>query len=134
MAKRRGQNEGSIYKMADGRWRAAVSLGWRPDGTGEVLWKRKVFTGKTRADVQQRLTEALRDQQRGLPIDSRKQTLGQFLNTWLANTVKPSVRTKTYTSYEQMVRNHLDKSMPASEWAERKLDSVPGLGRLELTK
>ena len=134
MAKRRGQGEGSIYKMSDGRWRAAVSLGWRPDGTGEVQWKRKVFTGKTRADVQQRLTAALRDQQRGLPIDSRKQTLSQFLNTWLANTVKPSVRLKTYTSYEQMVRNHIDKSMPLEEWSERKLDSIPGLGRLELTK
>jgi integrase len=134
MKRKRGQNEGSIYKMSDGRWRAAVSLGWRPSGSGEVLWKRKVFTGKTRADVQQRLNTALHDQQRGLPIDSAKQTLGQFLNTWLLNTVKPSVRTKTYTSYEQMLRNHIEKSIPAGEWADRKLDAVRGLGRLELTK
>lgn len=134
MAKRRGQNEGSIYKMSDGRWRAAVSLGWRPNGSGVVQWKRKVFTGKTRAEVQQRLTAALRDQQRGLPIDSRKRTLSQFLDTWLENTVRPSVRTKTYTSYEQMVRNHISKMIPPTQWRERKLDSVPGLGRLELSK
>lgn len=135
MPKRRGQNEGSIYKMSDGRWRAAVSLGWRPDAAaGDVIWKRKVFTGKTRADVQQRLTEALRDQQRGLPIDSRKQTLGQFLSNWLMNTVKPSVRPKTHSSYEQMVRNHIDKSIPVAEWEERELDSIQGLGRLSLSK
>jgi len=134
VAKRRGQNEGSIYQMKDGRWRAAVSVGWKANDSGDVVWKRKVLTGKTRANVQQRLTQVLRDQQRGLPIDSQKQTLSRFLNTWLANTVKPSVRGKTYTSYEQMVRNHIDKIAPPGKWSELKLDSVPGLGRLELTK
>ena len=133
MAKR-GQGEGSIYKMQDGRWRAAASVGWRPTDGGEVVWKRKVFTGKMRADVQQRLTAALRDQQRGLPIAYDKQTVGQFLAKWLENTVKPSVRAKTYTSYEQMVRNHLDKSLPPGEWKGKKLDCVPGLGKLELSK
>jgi integrase len=34
-----------------------------------------------------------------------------FLAAWLENTVKPSVRPKTYRSYEQMVRVHLAPGM-----------------------
>ena len=65
--RKRGQNEGSIYKMADGRWRAAVSVGWR-DGKR----MRKVFTAKTRRDVQDKLTIALRSRQLGLPLPGER--------------------------------------------------------------
>ena len=72
MAKRkRGQNEGSIYRMKDGRWRAAVSVGWK-----EGKRVRKVLTGKTRRDVSERLTALLRSQQLGLPVAPEKQTVG----------------------------------------------------------
>ncbi len=50
--RKRGQNEGSIYKMADGRWRAAVSVGWR--GGKRV---RKTFTGKKPVPRSQRSSQ-----------------------------------------------------------------------------
>jgi integrase len=80
------------------------------------------------------LTEALRDQQRGININPGKQTVGEFLATWLENTVRPSVRPKTYRSYEQMVRNHLAKSVPREEWERRRLDATEGLGAIRLSK
>jgi integrase len=131
MAKRkRGNSEGSIYRMQDGRWRAAVTVG--KDANGKP--KRKVFTGSTRHEVAEELAKALRDQQRGIPINPGKQTVGMFLMAWLENTVKPSVRPKTYRSYEQMVRNHLVKAIPAEEWEKRELDSVAGLKDIPLAK
>ena len=36
-----------------------------------------------------------------------RQTLGQFLIRWLQDSVKPTVRPKTYTSYSQLLRIHI---------------------------
>jgi integrase len=112
MAKR-GQNEGSIYKRTDGRWAAAINLGY----AGGKL-KRKTFYGKTRTEVQAKLTEALSDKQKGLPVVIERQTVGQFLERWLEDCVKPSVRPNTYYSYEQHVRLYLK----------------PELGQIQLSK
>ncbi len=43
---RRGHGEGSVYQQTDGRWTAAITLENR---------KRKVFYGKTRKEVQEKL-------------------------------------------------------------------------------
>src|SRR5437016_12077517 len=113
MAKKRGNSEGSIYKMQDGRWRAAVTVGKDANGTP----KRKVFTAATRHEVAEDMTAALRDQQRGININPGKQTVAQFLRSWL-DTVKPDVTPATYISYEGTVRLHL----------------IPALGTIPLAK
>lgn len=114
MAKRkRGNSEASIYKMSDGRWRAAVSAG--KDATGKP--KRKVFTAATRHEVADELKKAVRDQQRGININPEKQTVGEFLSRWI-ETVKRDVSPATYVSYEATVRLHL----------------TPALGKIALAK
>jgi integrase len=118
MAKRRGHGEGSIYPLPDGRWRAAVSLGWRETKDGQPIWRRKIVIGKTRYEVQEELKKLLRDQQRGINIDPEKQTVQEFLEHWLEQVAKPRVRAATYASYDWIVKKHL----------------VPGLGRIRLAK
>src|ERR1035437_4070414 len=109
MSKRkRGNSEGSIYHMQDGRWRAAVSVG---------KGKRKTFTAATRHEVADEMTKALRDQQRGININPEKQTVGEFLSRWI-DTVKRDVSPATYVSYEATVRLHL----------------TPALGKITLAK
>ena len=111
MAKR-ARNEGSIYRQKhDGRWVAAISVGYR---NGHRC--RKKFFGATRSEVAAKLT--LHDQQHGLPVAPDRQTVGAFLTRWLEDSVKPSVRPKTYRSYRQLVDLHLK----------------PGVGRHKLTK
>ena len=98
MSKRkRGNSEGSIYHMQDGRWRAAVSVG---------KGKRKTFSGATRHEVADEMTKALRDRQRGVNIDPQKQTVEQFLQNWLAS-IKSDIAPSTFVSYENTVRLHL---------------------------
>ena len=111
--RKRGQGEGSIYKRKDGLWAGAVNLGYQ----GGKL-KRKVYYGKTRDEVKDKLIAALRDQQQGIPIVTERQSLQQFLERWLIDCVKPSVRPKTFASYSQLVRLHI----------------APELGRLYLSK
>lgn len=104
--KKRGQNEGSIYKRKDGRWSAAVTLGYE-----NGMLKRKSLYGKTRAEVQNKLTATLNDIRQGIPIVTQQQTVSEFLDRWLSDCVKPSVRPKTYRSYEQLVRIHLKPAL-----------------------
>lgn len=100
--KRRGKHEGSIYKLKDGRWRAAVSLGFQ---RGQRI--RKTFTAATRAEVQAKLNQALRDHALGLPVVVERQTVAQFLHRWLEDSARPAVRPKTFESYSQLVKLYL---------------------------
>ena len=113
MPRKRGQNEGSIYRMKDRRWRAAVSIGWK--NSKRV---RKTFTAQTRTEVAEKLIQALRSRQLGLPIAPEKQTVGQFLCSWLEKHAKSKVRPLTYRSYSWIIHKHL----------------VPALGKIPLIK
>src|SRR5688572_22551748 len=110
-ATRRGHNEGSIYQRKDGRWTASINMGWEGGKR-----KRKHFLAHTRREVQAKLTQALHDKQAGLPVAPERQSMGKYLQLWLEEAVKPTVRPKTYTSYEQLLRLHI----------------VPTLGRVQL--
>jgi len=103
MAKRRGDNEGSVYRDRDGRWRGSVHLGYRG---GKRI--RKVVSGRTRAAVSEKMKELLRSQQLGLPIQPDRQTVGVYLQHWLEQSVKNTVRPKTYITYRYLVRRHLE--------------------------
>jgi integrase len=110
---KRGSLEGSIYRRSDGRWAGVVHLGYEGGKR-----QRKAFYGKTRQEVAQKLTTALRTHQQGLPLAGERQTVGQFLSQWLEESAKPSVRTSTLRGYEAKVRIHI----------------VPALGSLPLVK
>lgn len=45
--------------------------------------------------------------QLGLPVVSEKQTTAKFLNHWLEQVVKNTVRPKTLRTYSDIVKNHL---------------------------
>ena len=110
----RARNEGSIYRQqTDGRWVAAISVGYRNGRR-----RRKKCFGATRGAVAAQLTHALHDHQHGLPVAPDRQTVGTLLTRWLEDSVKPSVRPTTYRSYQQLVDLHL----------------TPGLGRYPLAK
>ena len=98
MARKRGNNEGSIYLRKDGLWVGAVSL---PGG------RRRAIYGRTREEVRRKLAVALNARETGTLADARGQTLGQFLDSWLAEVVKPSVREWTYRGYEVHVPLHI---------------------------
>lgn len=95
---RRGFGEGSIYPRGDGRW---VSYLRMPDG------RKKFFTGRTREIVKERLAEAQRQAQAGRLVMGRDQTLALYLQRWLEEGVRNSVRPKTYDNYELCVRRLL---------------------------
>lgn len=106
MARRRGPGEGTITQRADGRWMARLDL-----GIVNGKRKRQTLYGKTRKEVAEKLTKSQHDRQQGLPIAVARQTVGQFLDRWLEDVVRPTVRAKTLHSYAQMVRLHLKPAL-----------------------
>jgi integrase len=110
---RRGNGEGTICQRKDGRWCAAVYV-LLPNG-GE---KRMFVYGRTREDVHAKLVELQEKRRRNVPVVPRSLKLGDYLDYWLAQVVRPGVRWNTYKKYEQTVRLYLK----------------PGLGRKPLDR
>jgi integrase len=110
MAKRRGNGEGTITRRKDGRWEARYTV---QSGTGP---KRGVLYGKTRAEVANKLTKAMADRNGGLAFDAGSLSVGEFLDRWLADSVRDTVRQGTYERHEELIRLHIR----------------PALGRLKL--
>ena len=100
MAQTRGNNEGSIYQRKDGRWVGSVHVGHKG---GQRL--RKHYYGATRQEVAKKLTVALKAHQDGLPVVAERQTVKDFLASWLEN-AKPSLRDQTHSTYEIVLRLH----------------------------
>lgn len=102
MAKR-GQGEGTISKRPDGTWWARISVGYDAQGKR----KRKAFYGKTRKEVQEKMTAALNELKQGTYIEPSKMTVAQWIDIWMKEYRLNFVRPKTYLLNEGYVRGHI---------------------------
>ncbi|MBI2862918.1 MAG: site-specific integrase [Chloroflexi bacterium] len=90
-------------------------------GRPESHWKagrRKVFYALTRSAVAAKLAAALEALQRGLDPTPEEQLFGPFLERWLNDVAKHTVRLSTLESYSQQARLHI----------------IPILGKFRLVK
>ena len=94
-----------ITKRKDGRYVGRYTV-HTPDGP-----KRKVIYGRRYKDVEEKLVEARGDAVRGITYDAGNTTLGDHLKRWLADSVRDTVRQRTYERYESIVRVHLIPSL-----------------------
>ena len=72
----RSKGDGSIYKLADGRWRGSIEAGYTATGR-----KRRTVTGKTRAAVVTRLGKLRAEMEAG--VMAGDVTVGDWLDHWL---------------------------------------------------
>ena len=102
--------EGGIGRRKDGRWAGSYTV---QTATGP---KRRYVYGRNRKDVAAKLAKAVADRDSGLVFDAGNLTLGDYLGRWLDDSVRDSVKRRTYESYVSIVRRHI----------------APGLGRIKL--
>ena len=69
--------------------------------------KRKTLYGKTRREVDEKLTKAKANRDDGLVFDADNLTVGRYLERWLTDSVRDTVKATTYESYERLIRLHL---------------------------
>jgi integrase len=110
VSKKRGNGEGSITKRNDGRWMARFTV-----HTAKGPKRRHIY-GRTRQEVAAKLAKAMTDRDGGIELDPSNVTVSEYLQRWLNDSVKGSVRPITFESYERLVRVHV----------------VPALGRVKL--
>src|SRR4051812_26330572 len=100
--KLRGRGEGSVYPRKDGRWAASITL---EDG------RRKTFYGKTRKEVVEKLDKARYEQKQGMLSTGPQQKLKAYLEQWLEEVHKPSIRLTTYIEHRRLLYKHILPSL-----------------------
>jgi integrase len=112
--RRRGRDEGSVFKRADGQWVGSLSLGLNAKGQR----RRRTIYGSSKGEVQEKLRELQTAADKGRLPEAGKMTVGQFLDGWYTNTHKAAVQPTTALRNEMKIRLHL----------------VPHLGQVRLAK
>src|ERR687894_2641584 len=97
MIRKRGNGEGTITRRKNGGWCAQYTV-YTAQGR-----KRKTLYGKTRSEVAAKLSKALADREGGFTYDVGKQTVEDYLARWISNSVRDTVRQRTYERYESIV-------------------------------
>jgi len=101
-SKRRANGEGTIYPRKDGRWEGAAYV-----LTTDNTLKRVRQYGRTREEVHKKLVKLQDRSARGVPVANKSWKLGDFMDYWLEQAVRPSKSWNTYKKYEQTVRLYL---------------------------
>ena len=99
---KRGNGEGSISKRSGGGWMAQYYV---LSGTGGR--ERRTLYAKTRTEAARKLARAIGERDTGFVVDAGRLTVGDYLERWLEDSVKGTVRTSTYEAYRYMVEPHL---------------------------
>src|SRR5271157_5950145 len=92
MATKRGNNEGSIFKQANGKWRAQVSING----------KRMSHTANSKAECQDWIRKMLNQIDQGLTFEDSNLMLREYLKEWI--TIKKNdLRLRSGFQYERLI-------------------------------
>lgn len=118
MAKR-ANGEGTISRRKDksGKtigWRGGITVGLKPNGEQDRIW----VTGKTQAEVQEKLRALKADMHTGMLADTEGLTVEGYLARWIAFKERGGIKPNTLQSYRDTIRRYI----------------TPKLGKVKLDK
>ena len=102
---KRGNGEGSIIRRKDGLYMARYTV---QTATGS---KRKAIYGKTRQEASEKLTKAMADRDSGLVFDAENQTVSEYRQRWVNDSVRGSVKPVTFENRARVVRVHISPAL-----------------------
>jgi integrase len=108
-SKRRAHGEGSVFLRKDGRWGAQITL-----ENGKRLYR----YGKTQREALEKLRRAQYELEQGTLAQGPKQAVKDYLNYWLEEVHKATLKVSTYALYRRHLDNHI----------------IPQLGHIRLQK
>lgn len=107
-AKKNAQGAGSIRKRADGRWEARFTAGFDPVSGKQV---QKSVYGRTQKEVREKLTQITTELDDGTYMEPSKDTLSEWLDTWLETYVRYSVKPYTMDAYQRSCNNYIKPAL-----------------------
>src|SRR5918995_1395491 len=109
MAKKNGNGEGSIYPhKKNGKKVGYRGAYWVQTAEGP---KRRYVSGKDRDQVRRKLTEAMANRDKGIIYDDDNLTVKEYLDRWLSDSVRGTVRESTYSRDKYLVTNHIKPTL-----------------------
>ena len=131
MAKRRGNGEGSItYRKKDKRWQGSCTVGYDENGKP----RRRYFYGKSRDEVKEKIDEAIKVvNATGSYEEKRNMIVAEWLNEWLYNYKKHSLRPTTWESYEMNVKKHINPVIGGIKLAKLTTSDIQRLYNIKLS-
>ena len=94
-----------ITKRKDGLFQGMYTA-QTPDGP-----KRKYVYGRKYKDVERRLAEAMGDAARGIVVDDKNLTVSEYLDRFLEDVQRGSVRESTYSRDKYLITNHVKPTL-----------------------
>lgn len=95
----RGKGEGTIHKLPNGTYQARMTVGY--DENGKQKRQAKYF--KTMKDAKEWITEVKAARDKGDCIEPSKMTVGEWLDIWMTEYKKRSIRPSSYKAYSSVV-------------------------------
>lgn len=99
---RRSNGEGTVYRRANGLWAAQVYVN---ESDGRRV--RRSISGRSRREVENKMTELRQRSDAGRVIAPADLTLGAYLDEWLAQIVAVRVRPNTLAAYRYNAERYL---------------------------
>ena len=113
MTKRRGNNEGTIYQLKNGRWRAQKTI----EG------KRLSHNGKTRKECQDWLRQIDKQIDSGLTFKGANTTLQEFMEECLTS-LEAKLKPTTISQYRQISRDYIYPQLGRIKLIELRPDRI----------
>lgn len=99
----RGKGEGTITKLKNGTYCGRITVGYDENGKQ----KRKAFYAKTRREVQERMDAAKVELQKGTYIELSNITLSEWVDVWLEEYKRRTVKPSTYSKMHQYFNRYI---------------------------
>ena len=105
--KQSGNGTGTVYprRNKDGKITSYRGSYFTADG------RRRYVSGKNKSEAQRALRQAMEDADRGLIFDADNLRMGEYLDRWLSDSVRDTVKATTFERYEQITRLHLKPTL-----------------------
>ena len=103
MAKRRPSGDGMVRKREDGRWEGRIVVGHKENGDPIFHY----MSAKTQKDLMEKLHKSIDEYDGAELTEGSRMTLGEWLDIWLEECAKPSVRPTTFRGYHGYIEHHL---------------------------
>lgn len=101
MAERNAKGNGSVRQRPDGRW----------EGRCTINGKRRSFYGDKQADVLKEMREAQKKADDHTYCDPKKMTFGEWLDIWLEEYSKPTIKRTSYRSRKIYIDKHIKPAL-----------------------
>lgn len=118
----RGKGEGSITE-SNGMYQARITIGY--DENGKQKRQAKYF--KTKREAKEWLTEVKSAQDKGVYIEPNKMTLSEWIDIWLTEYKKRTVKPTTYSKLYQVLDRHVKPTLGNCKLKDLRVEMVQKL-------